>query len=62
MKILEVKNVTKTYGNHENEVRALNGIQVIAKLVWDMRPNSSGTWNFRLSGIEKNRKMWWIMI
>ena len=28
MKILEVKNVTKTYGNHENEVRALNGINL----------------------------------
>lgn len=28
MKILEVKNVTKTYGNHENEVRALRGINL----------------------------------
>mgnify|MGYP001427192197 CR=1 FL=1 len=28
MKILEVKNITKFYGNHENEVRALRGINL----------------------------------
>lgn len=28
MKILEIKNITKFYGNHENEVRALRGINL----------------------------------
>lgn len=28
MKILEVKNITKFYGNHENEVKALRGINL----------------------------------
>ena len=27
-----------------------------------MIPNSAETWDFRVSGIKKNEKTWWIMI
>ena len=40
----------------------LSSDKTIAESIRYMSPNSAGTWNFRISGIEKNRKMWWIMI
>ena len=36
--------------------------QVIAKQVLDMNPNSAKIWDFRISGIKKNKKTWWIII